>query len=175
MDYDYKFMDAFHSQLNQNEKNSGVVHSPLKKAFIILLLFILAVLYFKFNIQDFDSKKRATIEEENKGPVYISTTIPGIELDKTDQLIDTNYKNSVYSIIDRKSNDISPIKPVLGGKWFVIKVSFIDPPLALVEYEDGHIESSLLVNININIEMISQSRRGSYTSKINRNLGDTKF
>ena len=40
---------------------------------------------------------------------------------------------------------LSPISPVLGGKWYVTRFSVIDENHLYVEYEDGHIVSRLLL------------------------------
>lgn len=49
--------------------------------------------------------------------------------------------------ISEKINELSPVKPVLGGKWYVNRFWFIQESNKdfYVEYEDGHIMSRLLI------------------------------
>jgi len=50
--------------------------------------------------------------------------------------------------ITGKIGDLSPAKPVLGGKWYVTRFWFVSDGnnYAYVEYEDGHIMGRILVS-----------------------------
>jgi len=56
-------------------------------------------------------------------------------------------KDDVIKFFAERINEISPEKPVLGGKWFVTRFRFVDNNNVYVEYEDGHISKAFLLNL----------------------------
>ncbi len=47
--------------------------------------------------------------------------------------------------VSKNISSLSPEKPVLGGKWYVIRFWFVKEKAAYVEYEDGHILRQVLI------------------------------
>ena len=64
-----------------------------------------------------------------------------------------NNQNSVQTkvgdYIRENISDLSEEKAVLGGTFYVTKISFLDNTRALVEYEDGHIALAALAKYSI--------------------------
>lgn len=56
----------------------------------------------------------------------------------------------VMKDVAAKIAQLSPVEPVLGGKWYVTRFWFIDGSYATlyVEYEDGHILRQILLTAN---------------------------
>ena len=61
--------------------------------------------------------------------------------------VSTLVKGDVISFFTERINDISPEKPVLGGKWFVTRFRFVEDNNVYVEYEDGHIARAFLLSL----------------------------
>lgn len=56
-------------------------------------------------------------------------------------------RSDVIEFFTSKINEISPDKPVLGGKWLVTRFRFVDKNNVYVEYEDGHIARAFLLTV----------------------------
>ena len=59
------------------------------------------------------------------------------------------HENIYETYIEKNISTLSPVKPVLWGKWYVTKITWLDTHTALVEYEDGHIMESMKINISL--------------------------
>jgi hypothetical protein len=57
-------------------------------------------------------------------------------------------RDDVIKFFTERINDISPEKPVLGGKWFVTRFRFVGSSNVYVEYEDGHIARAFLLTLS---------------------------
>ena len=57
-------------------------------------------------------------------------------------------KGDVIKFFTESINEVSPEKPVLGGKWFVTRFRFVDKNNVYVEYEDGHIARAFLLTLS---------------------------
>lgn len=55
----------------------------------------------------------------------------------------------VKKYIEDNIAEISPVEPVLGGKWYVLSVEFTENSEVFVEYEDGHILANLTANCSV--------------------------
>ena len=55
-------------------------------------------------------------------------------------------REEIIKDVCERINDISPVNPVLGGKWYVLRFWFIQDSNKnfYTEYEDGHIMSKIL-------------------------------
>jgi hypothetical protein len=58
-------------------------------------------------------------------------------------------KSLVSDYIKNNISDLSPEKEVLGGKFFVTSIRFIDSNICVVDYEDGHIALTAEVKFNV--------------------------
>ena len=56
-------------------------------------------------------------------------------------------REDVIEFFSEKINEVSPEKPILGGKWVVSRFRFIDKNNVYVEYEDGHIARAFLLTL----------------------------
>ena len=61
------------------------------------------------------------------------------------ELTQTEQEN-IIKYLEENISEISPEKEVLGGKFYLTSLDFIDSNNLKVEYEDGHI--ALMANIN---------------------------
>lgn len=117
----------------------------IKKFLPILILialigagFLIYQLKFK-NIKENFLNQQGDLKEENGAGKQndSQTASSGKEINFSRQEIMKDFSDSI--------NEISPLKPVLGGKWFVQRFWFADSANFYVEYEDGHILSRILV------------------------------
>ncbi len=56
-------------------------------------------------------------------------------------------KGDVIKFFTESINEVSPEKPVLGGKWIVTRFRFVGDKNVYVEYEDGHIARAFLLSL----------------------------
>ncbi|MBI2454062.1 MAG: hypothetical protein HYV54_00585 [Parcubacteria group bacterium] len=56
-------------------------------------------------------------------------------------------RDDVIKFFSEKINEVSPEKPVLGGRWFVSRFRFVDKNNVYVEYEDGHVTRAFLLTL----------------------------
>jgi hypothetical protein len=61
----------------------------------------------------------------------------------------TDARQEIMKDISAKMGDLSPVKPVLGGRWYATRFWFVSSSNsdAYIEYEDGHIMGRILVGI----------------------------
>jgi hypothetical protein len=62
-----------------------------------------------------------------------------------DQIKSDLFRQGTMNDLADRIAKLSPIKPVLGGKWHVTRFWFIDDRNIYIEYEDGHIMGRILV------------------------------
>ena len=60
-----------------------------------------------------------------------------------------NIKNQLRNYLAKNISDISPEKEVLGGKFYITKLTLISSDKAEVEYEDGYIALKADFNFSI--------------------------
>ena len=60
-------------------------------------------------------------------------------------------RDYVMEDVALRISEISPVEPVLGGKWYVLRYWFVDGSYNsfYVEYEDGHIMRKLLLTADL--------------------------
>ncbi len=78
------------------------------------------------------------------------------------------HENIYEKYIEKNISTISPVKPVLWGKWYVTKITWLDTNTAKVEYEDGHIVENMKINISLkngNLEVIDLEKRVEIPAK----------
>lgn len=51
----------------------------------------------------------------------------------------------IIDYIEQNVSELSPVEPVLGGKWYAVRFWFVTNYDFYVEYEDGHILRQILV------------------------------
>ena len=57
-------------------------------------------------------------------------------------------QNDVINFFSTKINEVSPEKPVSGGKWAVKRFRFVDASNVYVEYGDGQVKRAFLLSLN---------------------------
>ena len=89
-------------------------------------------------------------------------------------------RQEVMKDASEKISEISPVKPVLGGNWFVTRFWFVQGSDKdfYIEYEDGHILRQILVeakkdNGKINYKVIAYFEPGQTTWQLK--TGEDKF
>lgn len=57
----------------------------------------------------------------------------------------------VMNDVAKRIGELSPVEPVLGGKWYVLRYWFVDGSYSTfyVEYEDGHIMRKILLTADL--------------------------
>lgn len=58
------------------------------------------------------------------------------------------HENIYEKYIKKNISTLSPVRPVLWGKWHVTKITWLDTNTAIVECEDWHIMESMKINIS---------------------------
>ena len=48
-------------------------------------------------------------------------------------------QNIVEDYIKNNISELSPQKEVLGGKFYITEIKFVEPDMIMINYEDGHI------------------------------------
>lgn len=78
------------------------------------------------------------------GGIYLAYTLsdnPGESAKNADSLnfsLTEETKTRVETYIQDHVSEFSPEKEVLGGKFYITKITFLSSARAEVEYEDGH-------------------------------------
>lgn len=91
---------------------------------------------------------QATIKKANEMAEKQTDETKKSALKLISHLIITTLKEDIYQpFIKNNISTLSPISPVLWGKWYVTNISWIDSDMAHVEYEDGHITHSIEIKI----------------------------
>lgn len=93
---------------------------------------------------------------------------------------DTITREEIIADISERIAEISPVKPVLGGNWYVTRFWFIQDSNKdfYVEYEDGHILRQILIEAKkkegeLNYEVIGYFEPGETTWDLKK--GEDKF
>lgn len=60
-----------------------------------------------------------------------------------------SLRESAEDYIYQHIAEISPQQAVLGGKWFVTGLEFVNDEKAIIDYEDGHIQGKIEVSFSI--------------------------
>jgi len=96
------------------------------KMFIVLLVVVLILggVYFGWSYLK---------EKENQKNILSPSNNPNA------QILSIEVQSKVENYIRENISTLSKEKEVLGGKFYVTKITFISSNEALVEYEDGHI------------------------------------
>jgi len=108
-------------------------------------LVLLIIIFYWQNIKEIVGPVTETV----KNPTPGETMLPGesgeplIPEGKTEK--PSVSKNEFIDYVGKNIAGLSPEKPVLGGKWYVIRFWFVKDNAAYVEYEDGHILREILV------------------------------
>jgi hypothetical protein len=86
-------------------------------------------------------------------------------------------RDEVIKDVSERINEISPVEPVLGGKWYVLRFWFIQDSNKdfYVEYEDGHIMRQILAKTDqgLNHEIIGVFEPGEVDWELKQ--GEDKF
>lgn len=116
------------------------------------------------------------------GGIYYAVVswIPSGEETTETPLKEEISREEIIKDVSERINEISPIKPVLGGKWYVLRFWFLknDNENFYVEYEDGHIMSKFLAeakkkNETLNYAIIGVFEPGEVDWRLTE--GEDKF
>lgn len=61
-----------------------------------------------------------------------------------------NEQNLIKDYLASRLSELSPIKEVLGGKFYLTAIQFISDTQVLIDYEDGHIALQAEVGYTLN-------------------------
>jgi len=103
-----------------------------KKSLILLIIIAIIVLALAIFSVKFLSPK----ERENVKTKEIDFGIMD-ETNLNEELI--SKQNLVVEYLENNISELSPEKEVLGGKFYLTSVDFLNDSEAIVSYEDGHI------------------------------------
>jgi hypothetical protein len=67
----------------------------------------------------------------------------------------TNEQNLVKDYIVAHLSELSPTKEVLGGKFYLTKITFTDGQGADISYEDGHIALEAKVTYSLDVQKLT--------------------
>ncbi len=67
----------------------------------------------------------------------------------------SNEQNLIKDYIAAHLSELSPTKEVLGGKFYLTKITFINQQEANVNYEDGHIALEAKVSYNLDAQKLT--------------------
>lgn len=84
-----------------------------------------------------------TEKKQSEDPVDLSN-LEGNSLNNL-----AEQKSLVSKYIKDNIAQISPKEPVLGGKWYVTLIEFLDDNKTIVDYEDGHIQGKIEISFSI--------------------------
>lgn len=116
-------------------ENKQKKYGLLVLSIVVFLLFILSIyLYFKGN--EIQEKNVQQVNQEQKSE---DTNMIKNELTSEEQ-------QTVLKYLEENISDISTEKEVLGGKFYITSLDFLDGNNAILEYEDGHIALKAEIN-----------------------------
>ena len=147
----------------------------LKKIVFIVILLIVAggIFLYKQTNQSWPWQKRVSLVS----PTIMASPSPSVSA--TPQ---TNpQRELIMQDVAKTIGEISPVKPVLGGHWFVDRFWFVSGSDEdfYVEYEDGHILRRILVGIQnqesgVNYQVVAYFEPGE-SSWVLKSGQDTQF
>ena len=112
---------------------------------VILCLAWVGSFWLKYKYWPWNDLKRAVenIDEDNNSVLQNEDTRK-----KEEEIKSELFRQVVMKDIAAKIGELSPEKPVLGGKWHITRFWFADDKDVYIEYEDGHIMRRLLAQIS---------------------------
>ncbi len=116
-------------------KNKQKKYGLLVLSIVVFLLFILSIyLYFKGNEIQEKNVQQANQEQKSEDTNMIKNELTSEE------------QQTVLKYLEENISDISTEKEVLGGKFYITSLDFLDGNNAVIEYEDGHIALKAEIN-----------------------------
>ena len=107
----------------------------------ILILGWMGSYKLKYHQWPWQRIKEIKIEKEKKTEGETKTEQPSEE--KKSEF----SRQEIMKDLSSKISQVSPVKPVLGGQWFIDRFWFATDKDFYVEYEDGHILRRILVKL----------------------------
>ncbi len=121
------------NNINENINNKNAPTGMRKKTALIMLFLFIIVLLFLFMGRGKEDSWICVVETgwtEHGKPSSVKPTTPCTQTER-EQVVEKYLKENI--------SDLSPEKEVLGGKFYVTSVSWVDNDSGIVAYEDGHI------------------------------------
>lgn len=116
----------------------------ISTAILVVLLAIFALFFSgKINFNK-SSKNKTTETQKSQEP-----PLPDKDYGTRDPNL-SNEKNLVKDYISAHLSSLSPTKEVLGGKFYLTNIKFLDNNQAQISYEDGHIALQAEFHYEIN-------------------------
>lgn len=116
-------------------ENKQKKYGLLVLSIVVFLLFILSIyLYFKGNEIQEKNVQQANQEQKSEDTNMIKNELTSEE------------QQTVLKYLEENISDISTEKEVLGGKFYITSLDFLDGNNAILEYEDGHIALKAEIN-----------------------------
>jgi len=121
-----------------------------KQGIILLILLVIlatALFLYKEKFQRWPWQKFSGLIS----PIVTPETSPSISVSPLVSSKEKEPRQLVMEDLAKRIGELSPVKEVLGGKWFVDRFWFVDGSYSTlyVEYEDGHILRRLLLTADL--------------------------
>jgi len=121
-------------ETSKNTKKNNKILVVFIFLFVIALLFFLVV-FLKLERNLINDETRLSNEQNQNGDVLIEEEVPAEEvlLEPVSKLV------SRQNYLVENISELSPIKEVLGGTFYITEFNWSSEDLAQIKYEDGHI------------------------------------
>jgi hypothetical protein len=112
----------------------------------LLILIIAAIFLFSSNKTGFlqPSQNQTSQDQKSQEPL-----LPDKDYGTRDPNL-SNEKNLIKDYVSAHLSTLSPTKEVLGGKFYLTDIKFLDNNQAQISYEDGHIALQAEFHYEIN-------------------------
>lgn len=107
------------------------------------LIIIIIVIIFIIGLYFFQSKNNLINTNLNKD---------NFNNPQVSKIITNSDKENIQEYLKNNISSLSPQKEVLGGKFYITNINFLDNNHLIVDYEDGHIALKAKVEFKINNE-----------------------
>ena len=111
--------------------------------FLFLLILLIIIFYWQ-NVREIVGPISEEIEKSEIKEEFPEEEIKPEEMEPGEEKSEFSRKEFM-DYVSKNISDLSPEKPVLGGRWRVVRFWFVKNAVAYVEYEDGHILRQILV------------------------------
>ncbi len=118
-----------------------------KYSIIILSVFLIIIISIFLYI----NSKKTEKENENLNTNNNLNEITNTEINKLSE----EEQQAVFNYLQDNISEISPEKEVLGGRFYLTSIDFLNEEEAVIEYEDGHIAFSANIKFEYTAEKIT--------------------
>ncbi len=84
--------------------------------------------------------------DQRQGPETSNDIQEEVKTEKITNKLSIEEQEKIINYLEKNISEISPQEEVLGGKFYITSIDFLDANNLILEYEDGHIE--LIAELN---------------------------